>query len=312
MYPNQVGLVDLGVGRVDVDAGLLRILAEHLPVLALEEAAAEAVADHPVGLGGVARGDEEVGLVDVQRVDERLGGVGGARELLGLAAFRLPDHLVLDEFVVPHALLHHLHGKLGAASDLADHERFGVPGDGQGVRRVVAREDPPEGIRVRVAIELASEFVDLCDELPRGLGRRGDETGVARELLSQRRQNLGDGLPEREDLAPVLRLECIDDLGPVGVGAGLLGHDDGIVRRGRGGRGRRGILSVPRLPAKPFQERGRQVDRIDEPDLLLPSLADEGHAFPQEVRLPVVLAEVLRRDDGLVVPQFVLPLEGLA
>ena len=80
-----------------------------------------------------------------------------------------------------------------------------MAGDRQRVVRVVAGENAPERVGVRVVIELAGQLVNLGDELPAGVFRLGDEAGVAGKLLLERVERFVDRRVVRDDRCVVFR-----------------------------------------------------------------------------------------------------------
>ena len=106
------------------------------------------------------------GVPVVQRLDEGLGRIVRRTLLRGVPAGFFLDHLALVQFAVPNAFVHHLRGEFGTGRDLADRQRLGLLRDPQSVGGVVAGEDAPEAVGVRIVVQLARQPVDLTDKRP--------------------------------------------------------------------------------------------------------------------------------------------------
>jgi hypothetical protein len=127
----------------------------------------------------MAAGDEQIRLVSVEGLHERLGGVGGCQFLAGVGvSTRFHHGFELLKLIVPNSLLHHVHGELGAAGDLAHHQGLGVAGNAQRVGGVEAGEDAPECVRVGVVVKVTGEGAHLVDEFPTDLFGRHHEADV--------------------------------------------------------------------------------------------------------------------------------------
>ena len=85
-----------------------------------------------------------------------------------------------------------------------DHQRLLALGDPQGTLGVVAGEDAPQQVGVRIVVEPSREPIDRGHELAAGLGRRGHEAGVAGELLPQIGQASSTDFSKTITFAPCL------------------------------------------------------------------------------------------------------------